>query len=1074
MLLAVALLAASAAADPRPISDWRQRSLLAVNEEAVGIKADTPTGSGRNEKIAHAPVERAARGETVVIKAQVQDPSRLFAPLVFARKSGNDRYEAFTMRDRGPKRGFEARLPSSILSEGSFEYFIEAQHDEGGATRVGSPRQPFSCAAFDPPPAPVAVTVRTEEPGASVRIDDKDAGTTPLRIRLMPGRHTLSITGPDGRSSEQQIEVKGRRMDLAVDLPRQPGGPAMLAVHSDPSEANVLVDGTLLGRTPYQGPLQPGEHIVAVELEGRLRQQRTVFAREGRDASLSFALPPLPKAPALAVESDPVGAVVLVDGKERGRTPLIVALPQGYHQLVLRQEGRREVSTDFDMPKDGDLSIRLDLPAGDRSGSRLTVTSTPTGAAVTVDGAQVGVTPWSAEAKPGAHSVAVSGAGFVKEERTVQIHLNRDTDLAFALQRAGPARLHVDTELPATVRVDGKELGKSPLTAEVEPGEHHLEISSEGYKTVAQQVTLDAGQGLSVRIPLQRAQSQAPPLIAVSSDPAGAQIFLDQKLVGATPLKIRTTPGPHEVRLALEGYVPRVTRPNLPTDRDFELRIAVVLTPVRGGQQKQQAPTSDELYEAQIAAAHACSVRGDLDCALSGYRAAYQYRANPRLLFNIAQMRRKLGRYEEAAATYQEFLATAEKQRIGKQQKELIAEARLQLAACEKRLVPSLAASPAAAIAEAPAAEEDTAPPRLSHQPVLSAMRGRTLQLLAEVTDDRSGVGSVEACWRNAYGRDFECQPLGSVGGDRYGGEVPARAVTDGFAYYIEAWDNAENGPARSGAPELPHAVVIDDPTPAAVSAGVEVAPPPPGPVVEAAFQPGAIAATPSPLSSAVVPVPGARPLPSAQSRIETPWTLTALLGGERSHEASYTDSLVLGRIGIEGTRSFATNWFVALSGDWRTSHQQYAPFNGPPASRVTVDENRFDFSAAGGYDLGALLVEDGRLELTPMGGLQFLTARNEGFPFDLLGPSVGLRASWSLPPFTLRAVGSYTYNLTKDSSGPNAFLSPVSAVGIRAGLQFRMSPAYAVEADYVGDAIEFEHVWRIGHGAVLGFSRSF
>src|SRR5207253_1219651 len=202
---------------------------------------------------------------------------------------------------------------------------------------------------------------------------------------------------------------------------------AMLAVYSDPSEANVLVDGTLLGRTPYQGPLQPGEHTVAVELEGRLRQQRMVFARAGRDASLSFALPPLPKAPALAVESD-----------------------------------------------------------------------------------QVGVTPWSAEAKPGAHGVAVSGAGFVKEERTVQIHPNRDTDLAFALQRAGPARLHVDTELPATVRVDGKELGKSPLAAEVEPGEHHLEISSEGYKTVAQQLTLDAGQGLSVRIPLQRAQSQAP------------------------------------------------------------------------------------------------------------------------------------------------------------------------------------------------------------------------------------------------------------------------------------------------------------------------------------------------------------------------------------------------------------------------------------------------------------------------------------------------------------------------------------------------------------------------------------
>ena len=1082
MIVAVVLLAASAAAEPRPPSDWRADTLLAVNEEASATAAEPSAEVLRVGKITHTPVEKSPRGEAVVIRARVQDPSRLFHPFVFARKSGNARYEAFTMRDRGTRRGFEARLPSSMLSEGSFEYFIEAQHDEGAPSRVGSPRKPIACAAFDPPPEPVKVTVRTPEPGAAVRIDDKDSGTTPLTVRLLPGRHTVSITGPDGRSAEQQIDVKGRRMDLAVDLPRQSGGPATLAVQSDPPDANVLLDGTVVGRTPYHGALQTGEHTVTVEMEGHLRQQRKVFAREGRDATVSFALMPLPKAPALSVESDPVGAIVLVDGKERGRTPLIAAMPPGHHQLVLQYEGRREVSTDFEMPKDGDFSVRLDLPFADRSGSRLTVSSMPAGANVTVDGSGVGVTPWSAETRPGVHKVAVSGAGFVEEERTVQVYPNRDTDLAFALQRAGPARLHVDAQPAAMVRVDGKEVGRSPLTAEVQPGEHQLEVAADGYKTVAQQVTVDAGQGLSVRIPLQRAVSQEPPLIAVSSDPSGAQIFLDQKLVGATPLKIRTTPGPHEVRLSLEGYVPRVTRPVLPNDRDFELRVAVVLTPVRGGEQRQRAPTADELFDAQIAAAHACSVRGDLECALSGYRAAYQQRANPRLLFNVAQMRRKLGRYDEAASTYREFLTLAEKQKGAKLQKELVAEARIQLKACEGKLVPALASAPSAAAAappplsEAPSAgqaPEDTVPPRLSHDPVRSTMRGRPLQLLADISDDRSGVASAQACWRNAYGRDFECHALGNVGGDRYGIEVPARAVTDGFAYYLEAWDNAENGPARSGAPELPHAVVIDDPAPAAVSAGMGVAvvEPRPGPVIEAAFQSGGPAGNASMLPPALTGA-GARVV--AQPRIATPWTVAAILGGERSSEKSYTDSALLGRIGIEATRRFDENWFTAVTADWRSSRQQYAPFDGPPAARVTVDENRFDFSAAAGFDLGALLVSNGRLELTPLGGLQFLTARNTGFPFDLLGPSAGLRASWSLPPFALRAVGSYAFNLNKDSSGPNAFLSPVSALAIRAGLQFRVSPAYAIELDYVGDAIKFEHVWRIGHGAVLGFSRSF
>src|SRR5437762_12978435 len=64
------------------------------------------------------------------------------------------------------------------------------------------------------------------------------------------------------------------------------------------------------------------------------------------------------------------------------------------------------------------------------------LSSMPAGANVTVDGSGVGVTPWSAETRPGVHKVAVSGAGFVKEERTVQVYPNRDTDLAFALQRS--------------------------------------------------------------------------------------------------------------------------------------------------------------------------------------------------------------------------------------------------------------------------------------------------------------------------------------------------------------------------------------------------------------------------------------------------------------------------------------------------------------------------------------------------------------------------------------------------------------------------------------------------------------
>lgn len=846
MFLVALMLAASAAngdsrAEP---SGWRDRVLLAVNEEAARPPGPTDakdaTPEAADSKIEHTPLEKSPRGEVVVIKAKVQDPSHLFAPLVFARRAGTDRYEAFTMRDKG-KRGFVARLPPSILNEGSFDYFIEAQHEEGGATRLGSPRKPYNTLAFDPPPVPVPITFRTEEPGASVKVDDNDIGKTPVTVSIGPGPHTIAASTSDGRSMEQQLDIKPgtkKKMEITLELPRQAGGPATLGVTSDPGNANVLIDGVAAGRTPYQGELAPGEHLVAVEMDGRLRQERKVLAREGRDANVSFALPPLPKDPALSVESEPVGAIVSVDGKDKGRTPWVAPLPAGHHQLVLKLEGHREVGTDFTMPKDRDLSIHLELPVAGNTGSHLTLTSLPSGASVKVDGKEVGITPWSGELKPGNHKVGVMAKGFLKEERVVPIQPNRDADVTFALNREpGPGKLHVETEPPqAVVSIDGKQVGTAPFTGEVPPGDHQLEVTNEGYKTVAQELNLEPGQQLSLKLALQQAQAgQVPPLIAVASDPMGATLFLDGKQVGITPIKVRSSPGPHEIKLVMDGYITRTGKPVLPDSRDFELRMAVSLKPVRGVEEKHTAPTPEELATAQVKSGHACSKQGDWECALKSYKAAYEMfgaKADPRLLINIGTMRKRMGQYKEALEAYKGYLRDAKDAdpRLKEQAQQQVASLELKLnpppaaaavaIATNAKLPPGTTQPAPAAKTPEPAEEEDTDPPILTHDPVKKAVRGQPIRLLARVVDERSGVATPQACWRNLYSRDFACQPMGKVGEDQYGIEVPAKAVNDGFAYYLEAYDNNDNGPARSGAPELPNSVVVEDaPAPKAAPA---------------------------------------------------------------------------------------------------------------------------------------------------------------------------------------------------------------------------------------------------------------
>src|SRR5207248_9058076 len=133
--------------------------------------------------------------------------------------------------------------PSSILEEGSFEYFIEARHDEGEPTRFGSPNKPIVCVAFDPPARPVKATFRTDEPGATLKVDDNDAGKTPVTVALGPGLHVIQVIAPDGRSTEQQLDVKpGKKLDILLSLPARAGGPSSLAVTSNPAQPRVFLD----------------------------------------------------------------------------------------------------------------------------------------------------------------------------------------------------------------------------------------------------------------------------------------------------------------------------------------------------------------------------------------------------------------------------------------------------------------------------------------------------------------------------------------------------------------------------------------------------------------------------------------------------------------------------------------------------------------------------------------------------------------------------------------------------------------------------------------------------------------
>ncbi|MGE5127681.1 MAG: PEGA domain-containing protein, partial [Betaproteobacteria bacterium] len=179
---------------------------------------------------------------------------------------------------------------------------------------------------------------------------------------------------------------------------------------------------------------------------------------------------PAPAPLRLAVRSQPVGASVLVDGRDSGLlTNGELRLPSPLPArvvLTFRKAGHRdEIRTVALPPADaGGVSVTLEATV-----PLLTLKTDPPGAAVTVDGARVaGVTPLQLALDPGSeHRLVASLDGYLPQEARVAKGESEST-LELALPKlAPPGSVAISSSYPLDVVWRGRPLAKATLSPRV-------------------------------------------------------------------------------------------------------------------------------------------------------------------------------------------------------------------------------------------------------------------------------------------------------------------------------------------------------------------------------------------------------------------------------------------------------------------------------------------------------------------------------------------------------------------------------------------------------------------------------
>lgn len=335
-------------------------------------------------------------------------------------------------------------------------------------------------------------------------------------------------------------------------------GCAPVTINSVPPGATVYsADGqTQLGSTPFDTRVIHWDKEFTVRQPGYFDEPVQLNYNSARTVNVALKPAPIEVSSSPVAEIYPSGASVAI-----GKTPLKLNVSAEEKMYTFKADGYYDQDIAVSIGSPDPLVVTL------ARRPIVTLSATPSGTEVYEKGKRIGTAPIVEE-------IGVS--------RTFELRKENYFTRTITLAGAPPYEVSVDlkpfpvvtvaaTPANATIYSGNKLLGKTPFSLPV--GEKtDLEVRADRF--YPQKVTLTPESKDQVAVSL-----KAMPFVTVSSEPAGAQVFVAGKSAGTTPIELlveKTTP----IELRKEGFVTE-TSSLTGADKQVTVKLQAVPPPVQ-------------------------------------------------------------------------------------------------------------------------------------------------------------------------------------------------------------------------------------------------------------------------------------------------------------------------------------------------------------------------------------------------------------------------------------------------------------------------------------------------------------
>lgn len=198
----------------------------------------------------------------------------------------------------------------------------------------------------------------------------------------------------------------------------------------------------------------------------------------------------------LKIQTKPTGATILLDGEPLGRSNATFAkVSEGTYKLILQLDGYQTVEKQIVIraaqTQEEDITFK-------KLQGIARIESEPSGALVFVDNVPLGRTPTDVKREFGTGNIRVELEDYFSETREMSFS-HHTSEHNFSLRPKQGKISILSTPSGATIRVNGREVGKTPWLGQMlEGGRHRIILSFGSFEDWSQDVEIKASKSISL------------------------------------------------------------------------------------------------------------------------------------------------------------------------------------------------------------------------------------------------------------------------------------------------------------------------------------------------------------------------------------------------------------------------------------------------------------------------------------------------------------------------------------------------------------------------------------------------